>query len=248
LGFFTAIKFLTIFPIPRYTPKVEKAGESLPYFPLIGLILGGILFGLYYGLSFILPEPVVNALLITVLVIMTGAHHIDGLMDTFDGVVIGKSRERRLAIMSDSKVGTFGIISAILLIMLKYVSLSSVPVILPALLLMPTLSRWTMVAALFFFPYAKETGTGTPFKQGARWYRLVIATIITIAVSYLLLNWQGLVVMGALLLIVSGIAYYFRSLFGGLTGDNYGAINELAEVLVLLLLIIIIRTSYYYAA
>jgi adenosylcobinamide-GDP ribazoletransferase len=239
LGFFTAIQFLTIFPIPHYKPKVEKWGESLSYFPLVGLVLGGILFGFHYGLSFIVPDAVESVLLITILVIMTGAHHIDGMVDTFDGVVAGKSREQRLAIMSDSKVGTFGIVSAVLLLTLKYVSLPSVPAMLPALLLMPALSRWTMVAALFFFPYAKNTGTGTPFKQGARWYRLVIATIIAMAISYLLLNWQGLVVMAALLLIVSGIALYFRSLFGGLTGDNYGAINELAEVLVLLLLIVI---------
>jgi adenosylcobinamide-GDP ribazoletransferase len=239
LGFFTAIEFLTIFPIPGYTPKVEKFGESLSYFPLIGLILGGILFGCHYGLSYIVPDSVTCVLLIIILVIMTGAHHIDGLIDTFDGLVIGKSREQRLEIMSDTRVGTFGVVAAILLLLLKYVSLSSIENMLPVLLLMTTLGRWTMVFAIYFFPYAKGTGTGLMFKKGARWYHLVVASVIAIAASYLLLNWQGLVVMAALLLIISGLAFYFRTLFGGLTGDNYGAINELSEVVVLLLLIIL---------
>ena len=78
---------------------------------------------------------------------------------------------------------------------------------------------------------------GIAFKQGARWQRLVIATIIAIIASVLIMNWQGLVLMAALWLIAFGIAAYLRSCLGGLTGDTYGAINELAEVLVLLLLI-----------
>ena len=241
MDFFTAIKFLTIFPVlPHKQLKVEKLGESLPYFPLVGLILGGILYGLYYGFSFILPFSVVSALLIAILALMTGAHHIDGLIDTFDGMVKGKSRKQRLAIMSDSRVGTFGIVAAILLFLLKYTSLLSSPAILPALLLMPTLSRWSMVTSLFFFPYAKDDGTGIPFKQGAAWYSLATATIIAMIIAYLLLNWWGLVLMASLWLIISGIAFCFRSLFGGLTGDNYGAINELAEVLILVLIIILV--------
>jgi len=247
LGFWAALQFLTIFPTPLHHEAEAKAfGQSLTYFPLVGLILGAILFGLYYGLSFILPALVINALIITTLVILTGAHHLDGLVDTCDGVIAGKSKEERLAIMSDAKVGAFGIVGAILLLLLKYVSLSSAP-ILPALLLMPTLSRWTMVSVIFTFPYAKPSGMGLAFKQGANWQRLTIATVIAliIAVGSLklwgLALWWGLALMAALWLIIFGIASYFRSRLGGLTGDNYGAINEIAEVLALLLIILIRR-------
>ena len=98
-----------------------------------------------------------------------------------------------------------------------------------------------MVSIIFIFPYAKSSGTGLAFKQGATWRRLAIATVIALVIAVVLLKWWGLVLMATLWLIVFGIASYFRSRLGGLTGDNYGAINELAEVLVLLLLILIGR-------
>ena len=241
MGFWAALQFLTIFPTPlRHKVTATTSGQSLTYFPLVGLILGAILLGLHYGLTLILPSSVVNALLIIALVILTGAHHLDGFIDTCDGVIAGKSKKERLAIMSDTKVGAFGIVGAILLLLLKYASLSSAP-ILPALLLMPTLSRWIMVSIIFIYPYAKSSGMGLAFKQGATWQRLAIATTIAFIVAVAVLKLWGLVLMAALWLIAFGIAGYFRSRLGGLTGDNYGAINELAEVLVLLLLILIRR-------
>ena len=241
MGFWAALQLLTIFPTPlHHKVTATTSGQSLTYFPLVGLILGAILLGLHYGLTLILPSSVVNALLIIALVILTGAHHLDGFIDTCDGVIAGKSKKERLAIMSDTKVGAFGIVGAILLLLIKYVSMSSAP-ILPALLLMPTLSRWTMVSIIFIFPYAKSSGMGLAFKQGATWQRLTIATTIAFIVAVAVLKLWGLVLMAALWLIAFGIAGYFRSRLGGLTGDNYGAINELAEVLVLLLLILIGR-------
>jgi adenosylcobinamide-GDP ribazoletransferase len=242
LGFWAALQFLTIFPTPlRHRVTARTSGQSLTYFPLVGLILGAILLGLYYGLSLILPPAVVTALLIIALIILTGAHHLDGFIDTCDGVFAGKSKKERLDIMSDTKVGAFGIVSVVLLLLLKYASLFSVSAILPALLLMPTLSRWTMVSIIFTFPYAKSSGMGLPFKQGATWQRLTIATVIALIVAVVLLRWWGLALMTVLWLIAFGTAGYFRSRLGGLTGDNYGAINELSEVLVLLLIILIGR-------
>lgn len=241
MSFWAALQFLTIFPTPiRHKVTAKTSGKSLTYFPLIGLILGAILLGLNYVLVLILSSPVVNALLIIALVILTGAHHLDGFIDTCDGVIAGSSQKERLSIMSDSKVGTFGIVGAILLLLLKYASLSAAP-ILPALLLMPTLSRWAMVSIIFTFPYAKRYGMGLAFKQGANWQRLTITTVISLVVAVAVLKLWGLVLMAALWLIAFGIASYFRSRLGGLTGDNYGAINELAEILVLLLIILIGR-------
>ena len=241
MGFWAAVQFLTVFPTPlSHEVDAKTFSRSVTYFPLVGLILGAILLGLNYGLTLILPASVVNALLIIALVILTGAHHLDGFIDTCDGVIAGTTREQRLAIMADSKVGAFGIVGVVLLLLLKYVSLSSVPV-LPALLLMPTLGRWAMVSAIFTFPYARSTGMGTSFKQGANWQRLTIATAIALIAAVVLLKWWGLVLMTILWLIIFGIGTLFRSRLGGLTGDNYGAINELAEVLVLLLLILFWR-------
>lgn len=242
MGFWAALQFSTIFPTPlKHEVSAETYGQSLPYFPLVGLILGAILLGLYYGLSFILPPTVITALLIIALVILTGSHHLDGFIDTCDGIFAGKSKKERLAIMSDTRVGAFGIVGVVLLLLLKYASLLSVSRMLPALLLMPALSRWTMVSMIFTYPYAKKSGMGLSFKQGATWQRLAVATSIALLVAVALLGWWGLVLMAVLWFIAFGIAGYFRSRLGGLTGDNYGAINEISEVLVLVLLILIVR-------
>ena len=241
MGFWAAIEFLTIFPTPRRREiTADHVGESPPYFPLVGLILGIILLALNYALSLFLPPTVVNALLVIALVILTGAHHLDGLADSFDGVIAGKSKEERLAIMSDGKIGVFGITAIVLVLLLKYVCLSQAPIFI-ALILMPVLSRWAMVSAIFTFPYAKKLGMGTAFKAGANWQKFVIATIIALAAAVIILKFWGLVLFVAIGLITLGIAACFRSRLGGLTGDNYGAINELAEVAVLLIIIIIWR-------
>lgn len=244
MGFFTALKFLTIFPGPQ--PKEIKEdyfGESLTYFPVVGLVVGGILYGLYYGLTFILPPPLVTVLIILALAIMSGAHHLDGFIDTFDGITGSKPREKRLEIMADSHAGAIGMVAVVVLMLGKYSALSSVIIPLQALLLMSILSRWTAVFMLFTFPYARQTGMGLLFKQGARWYRLVIASVISLAIAILLLSWWGIVLMASLTLIIAVIAVFFKNRLDGLTGDCYGAIVELAEVIVLVLLVLFSKWS-----
>jgi adenosylcobinamide-GDP ribazoletransferase len=243
VGFWVALQFLTIFPTPlRHDADGKLYGQSLCFFPLVGLLLGVTLLGIQFGLHFLLPDSVVNALLVATLVILTGAHHVDGLIDTFDGVFAGRSSEERLAIMSDTSVGTFGIASVILLLLLKYACLFQVSMI-PALLLMPTLSRWTMIIVIFAFPYARLSGMGMAFKQAVTWQRLAIASALAIIPAIVLLFWKGLILVAALSIIIIGVSFYFRSRLGGLTGDIYGAINEIGEVSVLLLLILIGRLN-----
>ncbi len=238
MGFLIALRFLTILPVPLRREMTDKdIGQSLPFFPVVGLLLGGILYGLYCGLILILPPSVVAALMVAALAGLTGAHHLDGLGDTFDGMGTGKSREERLAIMSDPHTGTFGVVAVALVLLLKYVALASAPA-LAGLLLMTVLSRWMMVYALFAFPYARKSGMGLAFKQGSNRQRLAIATVIALAASFIILRWWGLVLAAALWLVVYCIARWFSSRLGGLTGDTYGAINEMSEVLVLIFLVV----------
>jgi adenosylcobinamide-GDP ribazoletransferase len=205
---------------------------------MVGLVVGGILFGIDCGLSLVLPSVVVNALLIAALVILTGASHLDGFIDTCDGLA-GDSPQRRLEIMSDSHVGAFGIVGVCCLLLLKYVALLSLPdtLRLAGLLLMPMLSRWTMTYAIFAFHcVSKTSGLGQTFKQQASWKRLTMATLIALVTATVLIKWQGMVLMAGVWIIILGVGYFLRSRLGGLTGDTYGAINELAEVSVLILL------------
>jgi adenosylcobinamide-GDP ribazoletransferase len=104
---------------------------------------------------------------------------------------------------------------------------------------MPLLSRWGMVYAIFAFPTAKKEGMGWAIKQKADWKGIVLATMISLVVALVLLNWWGAALLAALCLILLLFSKYLCSKFGGLTGDTYGAVNEFAEVAVLVLIFII---------
>ena len=244
--FLAALQFLTIISIPwRREAQPEEVGRSTGYFPVIGLIIGLILAGLNWLFSLILPSAVANALLIVSLVILTGALHLDGFVDTCDGIAGHKTVENRWRVMHDSRVGGFGIVGVVLLLLVKYVSLSSIPesLLLTALVLMPVSSRWAMSYAIFTYPYARPSGLGKAFKQGTSWPRFTLATIITVAVVAILAQLNGLAIMFLIWVITVAMAAYFKSKFSGLTGDNYGAINEVAEVGVLILLNLLVQVG-----
>jgi len=240
-----ALRFLTIIPVPFLKDKYEdNLGKALACFPLIGLLLGSILAVLNYLLLFILPSPIVTVLLISALVILTGAHHIDGLVDTCDAMAAGKTREERLAIMSDKRVGTFGIVGACLLLLTKYICLNFI-ISSSTLLVMPVLSRWAMAGMIIIFPSAKPEGMGFSAKKLATWRESIIATATALVVALMLVGiLKGLILCAILFLLVFGFGAFLNRLFGGLTGDCYGALNEIGEVLSLILIIILSR-SYF---
>ena len=237
MSFLAALQFLTTIPIPRRREaKPEELGRSAGYFPVVGLIIGLILAGLNWLFGLILPSAVANALLIVSLVILSGALHLDGFVDTCDGIAGHKSTEDRWRVMHDSRVGGFGIVGVVLLLLVKYVSLNSIPVplMMVALVLMPVVSRWAMAYAIFVYPYARPSGLGKVFKQGTSWPRFTMATLIALVVAVALVQLIGLAIMFLIWVITVAMAAYFKSKFSGLTGDTYGAINEVAEVSVLI--------------
>ena len=148
--------------------------------------------------------------------------------------------------MKDSRAGAFGIIGVGCLLLTKYVSLNSVPAdwLVLTLLLMPVLSRWAMVYAVFAHPYAKPSGLGKVFKQEANRLVFLVATIIALAIAVIPAQFAGLIIMFGVWIIVMAIAFYLKGRFGGLTGDNYGAINEIAEVLVPILVCLLAHIGW----
>jgi len=193
--------------------------------------------------------------LIISLVVISGALHLDGFVDTCDGIAGHKTVEERWRIMHDSRAGAFGIVGVFLLLLVKYVSLNSVPETLLAatLVLMPVVSRWAMVYAIFAYPYARPEGLGKVFKQGANWQRFTIATIITLAAAIGLARLAnmayfylaGLVIMVGIWVMVVAMVAYLKRKFSGLTGDTYGAINEVAEVGVLILVSLLAYNQWF---
>ncbi|KKK54005.1 hypothetical protein LCGC14_3089080, partial [marine sediment metagenome] len=251
LKFLAALKFLTIIPLP-WQRKVspEELGRSIGYFPLVGIIIGLILVGLNWLLSPLLPSAVVNALLIISLVVISGALHLDGFVDTCDGIAGHKTPEERWQVMSDSRVGGFGIIGVVLLLLVKYVALDNVPpaLLMLTLVLMPMIGRWAMVYAIFAYPYAKPSGLGVVVKQGTRWPRFLMATLIALVVAYVLAQLMGVATMLGIWIIAMVMAGYMKRKFSGLTGDTYGAINEVAEVCVLILICLLVYNHWLWLA
>ena len=244
MGFITAIRFLTILPIPSYQYKgSDNLGEALPFFPVVGLILGVLLVILNYLFSLIFPSSITAALLIIALVILTGAHHVDGLIDTCDALIAGKTYQERQAIMSDTRVGAFGITGICLLLLLKYIALSHA-INFATLLVMPTISRWGMVYAIVAFPSAKNSGIGYTIKSQARPVYLLISTAIAIFIAVIFKGLlKGLILCAATLILIFCLAVFLSHKFHGLTGDNYGALNEAGEAITLILLVILSRIS-----
>ena len=246
MRFLAALQFLTTIPIPwRREVNPEELGRSVGYFPVVGLIIGLILVGLNWLFSLILPSAVVNALLIVSLVVISGALHLDGFVDTCDGIAGHKPTEDRWQVMHDSRAGGFGIVGVVLLLLVKYVSLNSIPepLLMMALVLMPVISRWAMVYAIFAYPYAKPSGLGKVFKQGTSWPRFTMATLIALVVVVALALLAGLAIIFVMFLtwvMTVAMAAYFKSKFSGLTGDTYGAINEFAEVGVLIFITLLV--------
>jgi len=244
LKFLAALQFLTIIPLPRRRElSPEEVGSSIGYFPVVGVFIGLVLVGLNWLLGLLLPSSLVNALLIVCLMVISGALHLDGFVDTCDGIAGHKRVEDRWQVMHDSRAGSFGIVGVVLLLLVKYIALNSVPepLMMATLVLMPVVSRWAMVYTVFAYPYAKPSGLGKAFKQGASWHRFIMATLIALVVAVVLARLAGLAIMLGIWLIVIAVAAFLKGKFAGLTGDNYGAINEVAEVGVLILVSLLIR-------
>ncbi len=243
MRFLAALSFLTIIPLPlRREISPEEAGRSLGYFPVVGVIIGLGLAGLNWLLSHFLPPAVTGGLLIVFLVVVSGALHLDGFVDTCDGIAAHKTVEDRWRVMRDSRAGGFGVVGACCLLLVKFISLNNVPELLltATLVLMPVLSRWAMVYAVFAYPYARPSGLGKGLKQQTRWFRFTIATLITLGAAVVLLQlFAGLAMMLGIWGIVAVMATYLNRKFSGLTGDTYGAVNEVAEVSVLIIILVL---------
>lgn len=243
MGFWIALQFLTIIPSPfRRQPGPRQLASSLSYFPVVAIIVGGIIYLANWGLAAVFSPMLAAALTLVVWVLLSGALHLDGLVDSCDGLG-GGTPARRLEIMADSHVGAYGIISVCIVLLIKYAALVSLPATwrLEALLLTPMLGVWGMVLAIFLFPYARKEGLGRHFKAGANGWRFALVTLLTLAAAVGLARWPGVILMAITGLIALGMGYFFKLRLRGLTGDVYGAIKEAGEAIVLALFPVILN-------
>jgi adenosylcobinamide-GDP ribazoletransferase len=242
-----AVRFLSVLPVPGRTQLFEQA-EAAPrlvvgaaYFPLVGLLLACLLWLLMLLLTPLVPQLALAALLVVGLVILTGGLHLDGLMDTCDGLLGGSTRERKLEIMRDSHVGSFGVLGGICILLLKFALFASVNIHgLPlALLLALPSARWAMLLALRVFPSARSTGLGAAYHQAVTTEGVLLAAIIALAIVLVTGQLIGLIVWVTVTMVALVLGFWITRSIGGLTGDSYGAIAEVVEVLALLVVVLV---------
>ena len=230
-----AFQFLTIFPtlIKRMFTSQEMA-LAVGWFPLVGIVLGLALYGVNILAQMVFPASVSAALTLFAWVIFTRAFHLDGFMDTCDGLFGGWTPERRLEIMKDSRMGAFGVAGGILILLTEYVALQSSVNLFAALMLSTTLGRWTSPLVIYAFPYAREDGLGSEMKRNVSIREVILATLITgITAWFTAGGWLGLTLMLGTAMIGFLVALYAIRLLPGLTGDIYGTVTTLVEMSVL---------------
>ncbi len=213
-------------------------GRSTVFFPLAGLVIGALLAGCNWLISPWIVRPLCDALLITLLALITGALHLDGLADVCDGLAARGDRERFLAVMKDSQVGAVGAVGLVLALLLKWQALVALPAELKwqALVLFPALSRFGQVLTLTGARHARQDGLGAVFAQGAGGMALFIAFVTAAFAGFYLLGLTGVIALAAVCMFTLAGRIFFQRKLGGLTGDTIGCINEFNEILVLVII------------
>lgn len=228
-----AVQFLTICPpILRRPPAKGELGAAEAFFPVVGLVLGAILAAADALLGPLLGGPVRDVCLVALLAAMTGALHLDGLVDTFDGLFAGPDQAARLAVMRDPRAGAYGVVAVTCLLLLEVAALGALsgPARAPALILAPGIGRWAIVEATWLFPYARPEGLGRAFKDEIRAHHAVIAGLLACGAAAWLAGPIGLGVVGGATLFGWGAGSAIAGRLGGLTGDTYGGLCELVQV------------------
>lgn len=233
LGFALALNMLSILPFFKVHHFFKGInGYAVMSYPVIGALLGGILYLVFLLLSPYLPVAHLHIILFVLWIVLTGALHLDGFADTVDALFVPKNRAQE--VMSDPHVGAMGLIFSCTLLIFKASSLWFLDAVylLPVILM---LSRYNAVLAIYFFPYIRKNGMGLLAKQEFNRYQLlfisvVVLTLVAISGSYLLL------IASLLLLLV--IKSFFMARLGGFSGDIYGFLIELSELLLINILLV----------
>ena len=231
--FFGAVRFFTRLPAPAWVGhSAEMLNHSARYFTLVGLIVG-LIGALVFALtSFFFPKTLAVLLAMAATILVTGAFHEDGWADMVDGFGGGWTRERTLEIMKDSRIGSYGAIALVLLLLAKFMALVELDMLLvaPALIAGHALSRLCATSVMHFLDYARDEGKAKPLATRISLGELAVAGFFGLIALVLL---PPLSVITGVLLAAAATAWLtrkFKHRLGGYTGDCLGATQQLAEV------------------
>src|SRR5258705_2504242 len=245
--FLIAVQFLTRLPVPRVLKSSEaELGKAAAFFPLVGVIVGGGAALAFLMLPHVLPlsASVLCAIMFTAFI--TNGFHDDGLADAFDGFGGGWTKDRTLEIMRDSRIGTYGTLALIFLILSKLIFLSSLPTlqIWSWLIIAHTAARWTILPLCAWLPYARAEGQGKLVAKQVGALEIITGTVTLFLVVLLLPGRAALAALLAASLVTLLSGFYFRARLQGITGDCLGSANQLAEVGVYLTAVVLLRFNF----
>lgn len=251
-----AFQLLTRIPVPASIPFTpELLARSVVYYPLVGAVIGGIVAAAGAWLDGGVPAMPAAVLLMAVWMLLSGGLHMDGLMDTADGVLSHRSRERMLEIMKDSRVGAMGVIAAVVILLFKFAVLDTWLdegrdwlAEAPLFALACGLSRLWVVIAMAGWPFARPNeGLAAMFRNvrwrhaaGAAAMQAVLTAVCLLSFPEASFGWLAGVALPAGIMIAAGcgLSAWLTRRLGGLTGDTYGAMTELLEAALLFAMIV----------
>ena len=245
--FFEAIRFLTVLPLPG-KGKGDLA-RAMFFFPLVGFLIGILSLAAIQALSLKAHFRIEALGLVTLPLLLTGGLHADGFADFCDGFFGGKTKEEVFRIMRDSRVGVWGVLGAVLLLLWKWELFASLPRRGEAFLFALTASRWSQVVLAYFLPYAdpltlslspkggegrvRGKGLGESVAKKVKVRELAGATGF-FALLVFFYHGMGVLLLLLLLPFLLGVGFFFKMRVGGVTGDLLGAASEATELFVLL--------------
>jgi adenosylcobinamide-GDP ribazoletransferase len=243
-GFLLNLRFLTRIPVPMEVEHDDRTFAAGSVFaPVVGLIIGLIMAGVYLVFAPLDKRGLSIFLAMASGIAVTGGLHLDGLADTFDGLFSYRERDRVLAIMKDSRLGTSGAIALFLVLMLKYlllVSLADAHLIL-CLAAMPVLSRMTIAWSAGLSPYARaeKTGVAAGLIRYTGAVEIIIATTLAFIIAVLFLRLAAVPLIMIVVAFTLLMNLYVKYRIGGITGDIIGAVIELSETVFLLSVLVL---------
>jgi adenosylcobinamide-GDP ribazoletransferase len=237
---FAALRFLSILPVPASWARQDKhLSRSVKFFPVAGLVMGAIVAGCVWLLSFVLPQIVVSAMAVVLLAIITRGLHLDGLADTADGFFSVSDRQRTLEIMKDSFIGAMGVIAIVSVLLLKLATLSALggEMLWRGVLLMVLTGRCMMTVPISLFGYArKEGGLGKLFYETRSGFNALWAVGFVLVAGWFIAGLAGIAAAIASVLVTVVFGLYCKYKIGGVTGDTIGATCEIVEVITVLVM------------
>ncbi len=237
-----AASFLTRVPLHRQSETAPNMSAAVPWFPVVGFVLGVIQAGIYLGLLELLPPLPAAAVAVGALGLVTGAFHHDGLADMADAFGGGWTVEQRLEILKDSTLGTYGVTALALILITEVSALSSLSGTdaAAAIVVGHTLSRAMSTVAMITSSPARDSGLGVDYLRGLNSTAVIVSAAFAVVLAVVGFGIWALAIVVGVFVVTALVVELAKSKIGGISGDVLGAIQQLTKVTALLIAVAIV--------